>query len=571
MNQILKQNLLKSICILLIAGCTSVKQKSYYPEWLNKAVFYQIYPQSFKDGNGDGIGDIKGMTEKLPYVKSLGVTAIWLNPVFESTFRDAGYDVTDFYKVAPRYGNNDDLRQFMSKAHQLGLKVCLDLVAGHTSIDHPWFIKSAQAKPNVYTDRYIWTSSKDIKPEKFVSGSYERAGNYQKNFFETQPALNYGYANPNPNHPWEQSINAPGPVSTREELKKIMAYWMDMGADGFRVDMASSLIKNDPKFTETNKLWGGIRSWFTSKYPDGVLVAEWSYPAQAIKAGFMLDFLIHFNAKGYPSLFFDDTAVVLKAKDPFFAKAGKGSPMEFVNSYLFQKKQVGDAGLIAVPTANHDFQRLRSGGRNNDDELKVALAFLLTWQSVPFIYYGDEIGMKFVSNPLPDKEGSVFPFDIFHYVANRAGSRTPMQWSSAKNAGFSTADSTSLYLPVDVDSKRPTVENEEKVPNSLLNFVRSLIKLRSENMALGNTGGLQILYAKDKKYPLVYERSDAADRFIITVNPKGEAVQLNLNGFKDKKLTPVLTQNCSIKYRHGDLRLQMQGVSFGIYKVAPMN
>jgi maltose alpha-D-glucosyltransferase/alpha-amylase len=542
-------------------------QTPSYPQWLNSAIFYQIYPQSFKDSNGDGIGDINGMIEKLPYVKSIGVNAIWINPCFASTFRDAGYDVTDFYKVAPRYGTNTDLKRFFEAAHKIGIRICLDLVAGHTSIDHPWFIESAKLKKNGYTDRYIWTSSKTTKPEKFVTGHYPRSGNYQKNFFETQPALNYGYAHPDPKSNWEQSVNAPGPVSTREELKRIIAFWMDMGADGFRVDMASSLIKNDPDFTETNKLWGNIRSWFSKRYKNGALISEWSYPKKAIKAGFMMDFLMHFNAKGYPSLFFDDTAVVLKGKDPFFAKAGKGSPMEFINSYLDQKASFGNKGLIAVPTANHDFQRLRSGRRNSDEEIKVALTFLLTWQSVPFIYYGDEIGMRFISTQLPDKEGSILPDDINPgYKANRAGTRTPMQWSTAQNAGFSTASTGKLYLPIDPDNNRPTVEAEDKAANSLLNFVRELIKLRKMTPALGNTGGLKIVYAKDHQYPLIYNRYLDGKEFMVCINPKGGPVKLSLPAGSDS-VTPLITQACKVTVQAQKIEVDMQGVSFGIYQL----
>jgi maltose alpha-D-glucosyltransferase/alpha-amylase len=554
--------------ILIVMMGPVFAQKAPYPEWLNRAIFYQVYPQSYKDSNGDGIGDIKGLTQKLPYIHSIGVNAIWLNPCFASSFRDAGYDITDYYRVAPRYGTNADLEYFFQQAHRLGIKVCLDLVAGHTSIEHPWFVQSANQTNSRYKDRYIWTSSKKVNPEKFVSGKYSRDGNFQKNFFDTQPALNYGYAHPNPKNSWERPTTAAGPISMREELKAIMAFWMDKGADGFRVDMASSLIKNDTDFLETNKLWGNIRHWFTGKYPRGILVSEWSYPAQAVKAGFMMDFLIHFNAKGYPSMFFEDKGVVLRGKDPFFAKAGRGSPTEFVDSYLFQKKAIGNRGLIAVPSANHDFQRLRSGTRNSVDQLKVAFAFLLTWQSVPFIYYGDEIGMKFIDTPLPDKEGSVLPRDPKkNYIENRAGTRTPMQWSSEKNAGFSTADPLRLYLPLDPDIHRPNVAAQDKDPAALLNFVRKLIVLRKEHPALGNTGGLSVLYAQDKQYPLVYTRENGNEHFVICINPRSKPVNLTIPGFKPAKISPILIQDSRLeKLRTGTL-LQMKGISFGIYQV----
>lgn len=539
-----------------------------YPLWLNQAAFYQIYPQSFKDSNGDGIGDIKGMTEKLPYVKSIGVNTVWLNPVFASSFRDAGYDVDDYYKVDPRYGTNDDLKNYIDQAHAIGLRVCLDLVAGHTSKNNKWFKESAKNTTNEFSDRYIWTNSKGIQPKDFVLNFDSRDGNYLKNFFDSQPALNYGYANPDPLKPWEQLPTAPGPVATREALKNIISYWMDMGADGFRVDMASSLIKNDPKFIETNKLWGNIRTWFSAKYPQGVLLAEWSNPEQAMNAGFMMDFMIHFNAKGYPSLFFEDKNVVLKGTQiPFFSKQG-GSITEFLTSYLYQKTQVGTKGLIALPTANHDFQRLNSGTRNSDDQLKVALAFLLTWPGVPYIYYGDEIGMKYISTMLPDKEGSVIPSNFVPYYANRAGTRTPMQWDASNNAGFSSAEISKLYLPQDPDLlNRPTVAKAEKDSSSLLHFTRKLLKLRQSNNALNNTGDVQIILGVNKIYPLIYKRTDGIDSYVICINPKNNAVHIQL---KEKlMLSPIIEQGINIDSTIKTRQIYMDGVSFGIYKLIP--
>ena len=186
----------------------------------------------------------EGIIEKLDYIQSLGINALWLNPCFESAFQDAGYDVIDFYKVAPRYGTNNDLYRLFDEVHKRGMHVCLDLVAGHTSDKHKWFIESQKKQRNEYTDRYIWTNDSTVKPDRYVSGKFGRNGNYRRNFFECQPALNYGFANPDPDHPWEQPVTAEGPQKTRAELMKIMDFWLEKGCDGFRVDMAPSLIKN---------------------------------------------------------------------------------------------------------------------------------------------------------------------------------------------------------------------------------------------------------------------------------------------------------------------------------------
>ena len=165
------------------------------PKWLNDAVFYEIYPQSFYDTNGDGIGDINGIIEKLDYVKGLGCNAIWLNPIYDSPFMDAGYDVRDYYKVAPRYGTNEDLVRLFEAAHRKNMKILLDLVPGHTSDTHPWFQAAKRARETDLSNRYIFTKSVwDAPPEyRMMCGLCERDGNYMVNFFSSQPALNYGF------------------------------------------------------------------------------------------------------------------------------------------------------------------------------------------------------------------------------------------------------------------------------------------------------------------------------------------------------------------------------------------
>ena len=176
--------------------------------WLKDAVFYEIYPQSFYDTNGDGIGDINGITEKLDYIKSLGCNALWINPCFDSPFKDAGYDVRDYRKVAPRYGTNEDLCRLFEQAHEKGIRVLLDLVPGHTSEEHEWFRESQKAEKNAYTDRYIWTDFcfEGAEGLPYIGGESERSATYILNFFKCQPALNYGFLNVR--KPWQKPLNA---------------------------------------------------------------------------------------------------------------------------------------------------------------------------------------------------------------------------------------------------------------------------------------------------------------------------------------------------------------------------
>lgn len=531
------------------------------PQWLKTAVFYQIYPQSFKDSNGDGIGDIQGIISKLDYVKWLGVNAIWINPCFESSFKDAGYDVTDFYHVAKRYGTNDDLKRLFVEAHKRGIKVCLDLVAGHTSIDHPWFKESQKATSNEYTDRYVWTNDSTIKPNRYVSGRFDRNGTFLKNYFDIQPALNYGFGKPDPSHPWEQPVTAPGPQKTRKELMHIMDFWMKMGCDGFRVDLASTLIKNDPDRVEADKLWAEIRHHFQDRFPEGALIAEWSDPATSIKAGFMMDFIMAFGNDGYSSMFFNKVGTY-RHDTCYFSLDGNGTPSLFVDYYMKQLKAVGNTGYVCVPTSNHDFQRPNAGPRDTEDQLRTVTAFIMTIPGVPLFYYGDEIGMRYLPD-MPNKEGSVVK------KGNRAGSRTPMQWDASAGAGFSTADQQSYYLPIDPSPYRPNVESEMANPSSLLNFNRRLLQLRKEFPALGTRGNIRFLYAEDKKYPLVYERSEGDQKFLVVINPSGTEARVSIpyDVSGKTKLEPTLVDRSSMSIANEQLIIVADKVSYGVFQL----
>lgn len=536
--------------------------KTTAPSWLSEAIFYQIYPQSFCDSNGDGIGDIPGIIGKLDYLKELGVTALWLNPCFDSPFQDAGYDVSDFRKVAPRYGANKDLVELFEKAHERGMKVCLDLVAGHTSVEHPWFKESCKPERNEYSDYYIWTKGWDSAREsglRFINGYADRDGCYAINFFYSQPALNYGFQNPDPKYPWQQPIDAQGPRKVRQELKDIMKFWLDLGADGFRVDMAPSLIKNDPDRVGVTALWQEFRKWLDKDYPEAVLVAEWGNPSQAIAAGYHIDFMIHSGVPGYPSLFFKKNIFRNYADNPpvFFSKEGKGDVTEFVGEYLKQLTRTQGLGYISIPSANHDFQR--PNWDRDEDELEVIFTFLLTWPGVPIIYYGDEIGMRYHPK-LPSKEGGFA----------RTGTRTPMQWDDSTNAGFSTAATQSLYLPIDPATDRPSVAKQADDPNSLLSQVKQLVKLRKDNPALRADGQLNILHARRNQYPLIYERVSGETRFIIVVNPANRStdteILYNLPG--DRQPEKIFnSRNVEIKRIKGHLKISTAACSAGIFRI----
>ena len=555
----MKRNLFVSILMLLVF--TSGSTFAQTPQWLEKAVFYQVYPASFKDSDGDGIGDIKGIESQLDYIRSIGVNTIWINPVFCSEFFDGGYDVTDFYQVDPRYGTNTQLVELVNKVHEKGMRICMDLVAGHTSDKHPWFQQSAQSDTNLqYSDYYIWTDSVSQLPKQYVRSDAPRAGNYMKNYFDCQPALNYGYANPNPNHPWEQSVDAPGPQALRREMKNIMAFWMDKGFDGIRVDMAYSLIKNDPDFTETMKLWQDMLGWFKQRYPQQALIAEWGNPTKSIGAGFHIDFMFHIGVQGYTSLVYNKK----KQEDIpcYFGKDGAGQLRKFIDAFQKEYDATKANGYISMPTSNHDIWRLACGKRTSDDELKVAMTFFLSMPGIPFIYYGDEIGMRFIEG-LPNVEGSQLA------SRNRAGSRTPMQWSQSANAGFSVADPSKLYIPIDPSATYPNVAAQQEDPKSLLNYVRALIRLRSESEALGNQGEWRLISSPDQPYPMVYLREKGSERYCIAINPADRTVEARFGALNTTRPQYCFGNDKRVRYKAGKQQdqLKMAPVSAAIFKL----
>lgn len=499
-------------------------------EWLKTAVFYEIYPQSFKDSNGDGIGDLGGIIEKLDYIRELGCNAIWMNPCYDSPFKDAGYDVRDYKKVAERYGTLDELRRLFEQVHARDMHILMDLVPGHTSEEHRWFAASREKEPNEYSERYIWTDCWFKRAEGFpyIAGECERNGAYILNYFKCQPALNYGFLNPQES--WQKPIDHPDCMATRDAIIDIMCYWMEMGCDGFRVDMADSLVKNDDSVKSgTCRVWSDIIGRVQEKYPEIALVSEWNNPASAIgMAGFRMDFFLDWFGNGYNLLMrdYDDTG----RDDSFFKKDSGRSIQDFLKEYLPKYEAVKEKGLYCLITGNHDM--VRAAYNLNERELKLAYAFLFTMPGAPFIYYGDEIGMRYLN--LPSKEGGY----------TRTGSRTPMQWNADRNYGFSDASAESLYLPTDAGEGAPTVEAQQKREDSLLSTVKELLRVRSKQEAYSRHDNLKIVFAEEGRRAFAYERDD----LIMLCNPSGQ-----------EETIPVKTEITDVIYRIGSVRTEGNG------------
>lgn len=558
------------------------------PEWLRDGVIYQVYPSSYKDSDGNGIGDIRGVISELDYIESLGVRAIWFNPLFVSGWIDGGYDVIDFYRVDPRFGTNNDMVELIEKAHAKGIKVMLDLVAGHTSDKHPWFIQSSQDTNLQYSDYYIWSDRlPDAKAEKdletmlkdpnymqntigkWMKSEYPRNKFYMKNFYACQPSLNYGYANPDPSRPWEQGVDAPGPKAVRQELKDIIAFWYGKGVDGFRVDMANSLVKNDKDKKEIMNLWREIREWSDKNYPDHVLMAEWGSPKYCLAAGYNIDMDLNSTKAHNRRMYFDrkhqadgGSYFSLNGGQPSVKDLyGNAWPEDKIDSKTTAAEMLKEyydyftdclestetMGYFATITGNHDHLRINMGARNTPDQLKVMLTWVLT-MPMPILYYGDEIGMRSLVD-LPNVEGAN------HNGKERSGARTPMQWTSGETAGFSTCSPDKLYLPVctewspatsypqyldwkknfEAGKVKPiakgeiTVESQDKDPESILNWTRELIALRKSSEALWADSKFIPVFNESHPYPMVYLRSNGKETFLIALNPTGTRKSLTLN------------------------------------------
>ena len=481
------------------------KQGRHMPEWVKHACFYEIYPQSFMDFNGDGIGDLKGIISKLDYLKETGFNALWINPIFDSPFKDAGYDVRDYRLVAERYGTNEDSILLFKEAHKRDIRVLLDLVPGHTSEEHEWFKRSSQAELNEYSSRYIWTDSwfKGCSGYPYIGGETPRNGTYILNFFKCQPALNYGFLIRT--DPWQSAVDSDEAIATKEAMMDVMRFWLSQGCDGFRVDMADSLVKNDDENKQaTAAIWSDVREMLEREFPDAALVSEWSNPLLSIKAGFHMDFCLDHIGNAYNTLVRDYENPSSISDHSFFKTDSNGSARvlsQFLSNTL---PQIQDEGYVAWISGNHDTPRISR--TLSIQERKLFFLFLYTIPGVPFMYYGDEIGLSY--RELPSKEGGY----------TRTGSRTPMQWDiNLKNYGFSECETDQLYLPVEELPSENDISQGAKLlsadvasqkndPDSLYMAVKTLLHIRQTRKELQADGAFAIEMQEGQV--LCYKRGD---------------------------------------------------------------
>jgi alpha-glucosidase len=488
-------------------------------QWWQRAVFYQIYPRSFADSNGDGVGDLDGVTAHLDYLASLGIDAIWLNPINPSPLDDWGYDVSDYCGIHPDLGDLAAFDRLVADAHRRGIRVIVDLVPNHTSNQHPWFVESRSSRANPKREWYIWVpGSPDRAPNNWGStfgGSawkYDPATEawYLHTFLEQQPDLNF--RNP-------KVIDA---------MQDVICFWLDRGADGFRIDVIASLIKDaelrdnpirasadpdipwhgpgsqDPLYStdrpEVHDIVRGFRR-VADSYEQRILVGE-TWPREQER---LADYLRP-----------DELQLAFN----FRFLLARYDARRFRAAIELTEKSFGPGAWPTWTLSNHDFSRHSSRySREGDGDARarVAAVMLLTLRGTPFIYYGEEIGMRDAEVPADRRRDPV----------GRDGCRSPMQWSDSRNGGFSTGDST--WLPCG-DFQAVNVARQLNDPHSMLSLYRRLIQLRKLTPAL--TEGSYRAFVGAPEDCLVFHRDTAEQQIVVALNFTTEAREIDLSGGK---------------------------------------
>ena len=513
-------------------AATSAGDRGRAPDrpWWTSTAIYQIYPRSFADSNGDGIGDLPGAMDRLGHLADLGVDTVWFSPFFASPQRDIGYDVSDYRSVAPEYGTLDDAQALIDRAHELGLRVLLDLVLNHTSDQHPWFLESRSSRDNPFADWYVWDDGRrwpggrrrppnnwrsELQLPRAWQWCEEREQWYLATFLHFQPDLNWH----NP--------------EVRAEMFDMIRSWLERGVDGFRLDIFGSIMHDaqlrdngrrpsfqqglprlqDPKRTlnteENFELAAELRAVCDEFDGDRVLLGECFGPNDVLK-----NYLRHRGRPGLHLVFaFDFLAAPYRAR----------TLHELIDGY---ETDFPPPDLPALVLENHD--RTRSLSRLGGDlrKARVMATLLLTLRGVPVIYQGQEIGMTNLYIPLAEADDPI-PSAVARFIPeflnrrlperlNRDEVRTPMQWDGSPGGGFSES-ATPPWLPVNDNHVDVNVEAQIGEPDSLLEWYRTLLRLRRERQAL-HRGDLQLRPLAEGSQMVVYERTDGVERLLIAAN-----------------------------------------------------
>lgn len=527
-------------------------------KWWKEAVVYQIYPRSFKDSDGDGIGDLRGIIEKLDYIESLGVDVVWLNPIFESPNDDNGYDISDYYAIMRDFGTMADFDELLEKMHERGIKLVLDLVVNHSSDEHFWFQEARKSRINPYRNYYHWWNAEKGKtPKRWsffdVDGNawkYDETTNsyYLHIFSEKQPDLN-----------WENP-------QLREEIYKMMRFWFEKGIDGFRMDVIT-FISKDPTFPELPEKYGGD---FVQYYAEGenrhAYLQEMNrevlskYDIMTVAEGpgttteNVLDYVGEDRKELNMSYHFDISNLGHKNLQKKLIDPNGWDFLEFKRIFTEWDAVFEEKGWGTVYLGNHDFPRMVSRWGNDAPEFrelsaKMLITFLLTMRGTTYFYFGDELGMTNIRfDDIADyrdimtinlyelikrENGDLNEFMESQKVIARDNGRTPFQWNDSENAGFSTGEP---WLKVNPNYRQINAEAQETDENSVLNYFRQTVGLRKKSPVL-IYGRYEILDAENRDV-YAYTRELNGEKRLILLNfkPHDASVKLNIDLGEAKRL-----------------------------------
>ncbi|NCQ14244.1 MAG: alpha-glucosidase [Flavobacteriales bacterium] len=573
----MKKILIHTLLALLLLGCSNGQKKeaSMVPDktWWKEAIVYQIYPRSFKDSDGDGVGDLKGIIEKLDYIKSLGVTMVWLNPFYQSPNVDNGYDVSDYKAILSEFGTMEDFDNLLKGLHERNIKFVLDVVVNHSSDQHEWFKQARSSRNNPYRDYYHWWPAEKGKPNFRYSLFDEKGDAWQYDSISNSYYLHY-FAKEQPDLNWENP-------KVREEVYNIMKFWADKGVDGFRLDAFQFAAKDTtfPKFPD------GFEKDFIQYYAmqDGLhdYLKEMNeevfskYDVMSVAEGAGRNFqeaheLVDADRKEL------NIAYAFDAVD--IAKPEGYSLLKLKNTFTTWDKEFSKKGWLSIFLSNHDQARLVSRFGNDSEEFREASSkllntFLLSMRGTPFVYYGDEIGMtniefdsisqyKDVAAINGYKKALSEGVDMHKFMsdlnfASRDNGRTPMQWDTSKNAHFTSGEP---WLPVNDNYKNINVSVQDKDPNSILNHFRKMVKLRKDN---------EVLVYGD--YQLLDENNEDVYAFTRTLNNETILVLLNFTNHDATIELPeishvnqaMINNYHSVEINHSSIQLKpYQGILF---------
>ncbi len=525
--------------------------------WYKDAVFYQISVRAYKDSNGDGLGDLRGITEKLDYLQDLGVDCIWLMPIYPSPLRDDGYDIADFYNVDPTYGELEDFKSLIDAAHARNIRIIMDLVLNHTSEEHPWFKASRSDKNSPFRDYYVWSDT-DKKYEQariiFVDTETsnwtldERTGQYYwHRFYASQPDLNYD----NP--------------QVQEEMINVASFWLDLGVDGFRADAVPYLFEREgtscENLPETHAYLKKLRAFMDANYPGRILLCEANQWPEDVRPYFGDgdEFHMGFHFPIMPRIFMalkkeraDDMIEILRRTPNIPDNCQWCTFLRNHDELTLEMVTPQERQWMWEEYAPEPRMRINLGIRRrlaplldyHQAKIELANSLLFTLPGSPIVYYGDEIGMG----------------DNIH-LPDRNGVRTPMQWDDSPNAGFTNS---APFAPVIEDYPRVNVASQLENEDSLLHAIRQMIRVRKKYPAFGH-GEMEWVNVENPALA-VYTRSLQDEVFLVINNlsrsPQNVTLPTNLQGeYLDLFANKLLKISAEVKVSaHGHQWLRRIGV-----------